>query len=123
MRNSNSTFYKQTREFISNRTKNKDEVTKWVNSTFVTMISLIVFLFIYYLWTINANATLWYDIRELEIQISQLKSEKDIVETRIDKIKSLDNISRDKESIIDMKDINNPISLIIKDDVQYVYNN
>jgi len=119
----NKTFHRHTKEFISNRTKNKQEVTKWVNSTFVTMIGLIIFLFIYYLWTINANATLWYDIRDLEIQISQLKSQKDIVETKIDKIKSLDNISRDPFSTTDMEYIKDSQSLVIKDSIQYVYNN
>ena len=123
MRNQNSTFYKQTKEFISDRSKNRQEVKKWVNSTFITMIGLIIFLFIYYLWTVNANATLWYDIRDLEIQISQLKSQKDIMETKIDKIKSLDNISRDPFSKTDMEHIKDPKSLVIKESVQYVYNN
>ena len=122
MTKGNITFHKHTKEFISNRTKNKQEVTKWVNSTFITIVGLIIFLFIYYLWTLNANATLWYDIRELDVQISQLKSQKDIIETKIDKIKSLDNISWDKEATTDMEDINESISLIIKDDVKYVYN-
>jgi len=122
MTKGNITFHKHTKEFISSRIKNKQEVTKWVNSTFITIVGLIIFLFIYYLWTLNANATLWYDIRELDVQISQLKSQKDIIETKIDKIKSLDNISWDKEATTDMEDINESISLIIKDDVKYVYN-
>jgi hypothetical protein len=123
MDHSNKTFHRHTKEFISNRTIDKQEVTKWVNSTFITIIGLIVFLFIYYLWTINANATLWYDIRDLEIQISQLRSQKDIVETKIDKIKSLDNISRDAFSKTDMEYIKDSESLVIKESVQYVYNN
>jgi len=122
MRNRNSTFYKQTKEFISNRSKNRQEVTKWVNSTFTTMIGLIIFLFIYYLWTINANATLWYDIRDLEIQISQLKSQKDTIKSKIDKIKSLDNIDNDSFSKTDMEHIKDSESLVIKESVQYVYN-
>ena len=118
----NITFHKHTKEFISNRTKNKQEVTKWVNSTFITLVSLIFFLFIYYLWTLNTNATIGYSIRDLDVQISQLQSQKEIIETKIDKIKSLDNISKDKESTTDMEEIKDSISLIIKDDTQYVYN-
>jgi len=120
---SNKTFHIYTKKFISNRTKNKQEITKWVNSTFITIIGLIMFLFIYYLWTVNANATLWYDIRNLEIQISQLKSQKDTMENRIDIIKSLDNINNDTFSKTDMEYINDPQSLVIKESVQYVYNN
>ena len=120
---SNKTFHRHTKKFISNRTKNKQEINKWVNSTFITMIGLIIFLFIYYLWTVNANATLWYDIRKLEIQISQLKSQKDTMENRIDIIKSLDNINNDPFSKTDMEYINESQSLVIKESVQYVYNN
>lgn len=118
----NITFHKHTKEFISNRTKNKQEVTKWINSTFIILVSLIIFLFIYYLWTLNTNATIGYSIRDLDVQISQLQSQKEIIETKIDKIKSLDNISKDKESTTDMEEIKDSISLIIKDDTQYVYN-
>ena len=111
------------KKFISNRSKAKQELNQWVNSTFVTIIWLIIFLFIYYLWTLNANATMWYSIRELEKEISQLKSQKDIMETKIANIKSLDNISNDAFSNIDMLEVSNFESLVISDDIQYVYNN
>lgn len=111
------------KSFVSSRTKAKKELTKWVNSTFITMIWLIAFLFIYYLWTLNANATMWYNIRDFEREISQLKSQKDIMETKIANIKSLDNISKDKFSNTDMLEVKNYESLVISDDIQYVYNN
>ncbi len=111
------------KKFISNRSKEKQELTKWINSTFISIIWLIIFLFIYFLWTLNANATIGYSIRELETEISQLKSQKDIMETKIANIKSLDNISRDKFSTIDMLEVRNYESLVIKENVQYVYNN
>lgn len=123
MRDSNVTFHKHTKEFISNRSKNKQEVKKWINSTFIILVWLISFLFIYYLWTVNANATLGYNIRDLDIQISQLKTQKEIIETKIDKIKSLDNISNDPFSNIDIEEVNESISLVIKDGKKYVYNN
>ncbi len=123
MRNNNSTLYKRTKNFVSNRTKSKKEVESGVNSTFVTMVGLVVFLFIYYLWTINANATLWYDIRDLDLKISQLKAQKDTMENKIDIIKSLDNINNDSFSKTDMEEINDSFSLVIKEDTQYVYNN
>jgi len=123
MRNNNSTLYKRTKNFVSNRTKSKKEVESGVNSTFVTMVGLVVFLFIYYLWTLNANATLWYDIRDLDLKISQLKAQKDTMENKIDIIKSLDNINNDSFSKTDMEEINDSFSLVIKEDTQYVYNN
>jgi len=123
MRNSNVTFHRHTKEFISDRSKNKIEIKKWVNSTFIILVWLISFLFIYYLGTVNANATLGYEIRDLDIQISQLKSQKEIIETKIDKIKSLDNISNDPFSNTDMEEVNESISLVIKDGKKYVYNN
>lgn len=121
--NKNSTINNYKKSFISNRTKAKQELTKWVNSTFVTIIWLIIFLFIYYLGTLNANATMWYSIREFEREISQLKSQKDIMETKIANIKSLDNISNDSFSNTDMLEVKKFESLVISDDTQYVYNN
>ena len=111
------------KRFISNRSKAKKELTQWINSTFVSTIWLIIFLFIYYLWTLNANATMWYKIRDLEKEISQLKSQKDIIDTKIANIKSLDNISNDPFSNKDMLEVKNFESLVINDDIQYVYNN
>jgi len=45
------------------------------------------------------------------------------MENRIDIIKSLDNINNDTFSKTDMEYINDPQSLVIKESVQYVYNN
>jgi len=122
MENSKKTFYKYKKRFVSQRTKTKQDFIKWINSTFLTIMWLIIFLFVYYLWTLNANATLGYSIRDLDIQISQLQDQKEIIETKIDKIKSLDNISKDRYSNTDMEDSTNPISLIVKDNETYAYN-
>lgn len=111
------------KSFISNRSEAKKELNQWINSTFITIIWLIIFLFIYYLWTLNANATMWYDIRELESQISQLKSKRDTVVSKIANLKSWDNIDNDTFSNKDMVEVSKFESLIISDNIQYVYNN
>lgn len=111
------------KSFISNRSEAKKELNQWINSTFITIIWLIIFLFIYYLWTLNANATMWYDIRELESQISQLKSKRDTVVSKIANLKSWDNIDNDTFSNKDMVEISKFESLIISDNIKYVYNN
>lgn len=109
--------------FISNRKKAKQELTKWVNSTFIIMIGLIISLFLYYVWTLNANATAWYEIRELEREKNQLLSEKEIIRVKISQLESSDNINKDEEAKKDMEKVEDPEYLVIKQWVQYVYNN
>ena len=115
---------KYNKKFISRRIKKKEELNKWINSTFLILVTLIIFLFIYYLWTLNANATMWYSIRNLEKEIYQLKSKKDIIETKIANLKSLDNISKDKSANEEMENIWWDFqSMVINENIQYAYNN
>ncbi len=109
--------------FISKRKKAKQELTKWVNSTFVIMMGLIVSLFLYYVWSLNANATAGYEIRELEMEKNQLLSEKEIIRVKISQLESSDNIDKDKSAKQDMEKVVEPDYLVIKQWVQYVYNN
>jgi len=113
--------YKKT--FISKRKKAKQELTKWINSTFVIMMWLIVSLFLYYVWSLNANATAGYEIRELEREKNQLLSEKEIIRVKISQLESSDNIDKDSWAKEDMQKVVEPDYLVIKQAVQYVYNN
>jgi cell division protein FtsB len=119
----NVTYNDYRNNFISKRSKVKEDLTKWVNSTFIIIMILIIFLFIYYLWTLNANATNGYSIRSLEKEIYQLNSKKDIIETKIANMKSLDSISKDDFSNKYIESAWKYDSLVIKEWVKYVFNN
>ncbi len=108
--------------FISNRKKAKQELTQWVNSTFVIMIGLIVSLFLYYVWTLNANATAWYQIRELEKEKNQALSEQEIINVLKSKLESWDKINTKNNNSENMIEVKNTQYLVIKKGIQYVYN-
>ena len=121
--NSKITIKDYEKAFVSNRKKAKQELTKWVNSTFVIMMGLIISLFFYYVWSLNANATAGYEIRELEKEKNQLLSEKEIITVKISQLESSDNINKDESAKQDMEKVVEPDYLVIKQGVQYVYNN
>ena len=121
--NSKITIKDYQKAFVSNRKKAKQELTKWVNSTFVIMLWLIISLFLYYIVSLNANATAGYDIRELERERNQLLSEKEIITVKISQLESSDNIDKGSEAKKDMEKVEEPDYLVIEQWVQYVYNN
>lgn len=83
---------------------------------------MITFLLIYYVWTLNVNATQWYNIRDLQKTQTELKVELERLDVKIAEIESLDTITSDP--IIDnMEPIDDPDYVVIRSDVQYVYNN
>ena len=86
------------------------------------MISVIVGLLLYYVWILNVNATQGYNIRQLEIERKNLEIDKQLLEVKIAELESLGNIMQD-EDLNDMEKVEDPDYLVIKDDVQYVYNN
>ncbi len=108
------------REFVSNRKKEKENLKSWINSTFVIMLSLIVSLLLYYVWILNANATKWYNIRELEKERRSLLIEQETMKMKISEIESLKIIEEDMK---DMERVENPDFIVIKKWEQYVYNN
>lgn len=86
------------------------------------MLSVIGFLLIYYVWILNVNATKGYNIRTLEIEKRNLMIEKERLDVKIAELESLTNIIDEWETE-NMVPIENPDYLVIKSDVQYVYNN
>lgn len=105
--------------FYSQRKKDKDKFQVWVTSTYIIMLSFISVLLLYYVWMLNANATKWENIRQLTNQMEQLKLERQRLDVRISEVESLDTIDQDRK---DMENIENPDYLVIKDNVNYVYN-
>lgn len=109
------------RNFLSRRKKEKDQIDFWVNSVYVTLLSIICLLLLYYVWILNVNATKWYNIIELEIQKKNLMMEKELLDVKIAELESLSTILKD-EDLQNMDKIENPEYLVIKDDVQYTFN-
>ena len=85
------------------------------------MLAMIIVLLMYYLFTLNTSATRWYNIRDLERQRQELTIEKERLDTKIAELDSSDSIESEK-SLINIEDARNPEYLVIKSDVQYVYN-
>ena len=109
------------KSFFSNRKKEKEKFNIWMTSTYVGLLSIISLLLLYYVWTLNINATKWYNIRQLEIEKQNLLMEKEQLDVRIAELESLSNIMNDEE-LKNMEKIDEPDYLVIKDNVQYVYN-
>ncbi len=86
------------------------------------MIGLIACLIIYYVWIINVNATQGYNIRQLEIEKRNLTVEKQLLDVKIAELESLTNILNNDE-VKNMEKVENPDYLVIKEGVNYVYNN
>ncbi len=109
------------RNFFSKRKKEKEKFNFWVTYTYIALLVIIILLFLYYVWILNVNATKWYDIIELELQKRNLLMEKERLDMKIAELESLTNIMNDSD-LKNMEKVNDPNFLVIKDDVQYVYN-
>jgi hypothetical protein len=53
------------------------------------MLSFISVLLLYYVWIINVNATKGTSIQKLDIQMQQLKLEKELLDVKIAELESL----------------------------------
>lgn len=110
--------------FISKRWKEKKSIQFDISFTYIIMIWFIFILLIYYIWIINANATKWFSIRQLEQEKKNLLIEKEQLEVKIANLESIDWINDENmESLENMEKVENPDYLVIKEWVNYVYNN
>ena len=109
--------------FSSKRKKKKDEMYFWINSTYSFLLAFIAGLFIYYIWILNVNATQGYNIRTLEVERQNLLLQKELLDVKISNLESLKNIenSTDFDSI--MEKVENPDFVVIRNWVNYAYNN
>jgi hypothetical protein len=105
--------------FYSQRKKDKDKYQVWITSTYIIMLSFISILLLYYVWMHNANATQWEQILQLTNQMDQLNIEKQRLDVRIAEVESLWTLEQDDHG---MEAIEDPDFLVIKDNVNYVYN-
>ncbi len=100
--------------FFSERKTTRENYKMSFTKTYILTISMIWFLWIYYVWTLNLNATKWYQIRNLEIERRNLMFEENLLNMKIAEVQSLSNISEDA-SINTMESIENPNYLVLKD--------
>ncbi len=110
--------------FVSKRWKEKQSIKFDISFTYIIMIGFIFLLLIYYIWIINANATKWFSIRQLEQQKKNLMIEREQLEVKIANLESLDWIKDENmENVENMEKVENPDYLVIKEWVNYAYKN
>lgn len=110
------------KSFFSKRKKEKENFNFWIRSTYITMLTLICGLLLYYILMLNSTATKGYNIIELEKEKRNLIIEKERLDVKIAELESLDTISGQEDTSI-MEPVENADYLVIKENVQYVYNN
>lgn len=110
--------------FVSKRWKEKQSIKFDISFTYIIMIGFIFLLLIYYIWIINANATKWFSIRQLEQEKKNLMIEKEQLEVKIANLESIDWINDENmENIDNMEKVENPDYLVIKEWINYAYKN
>ena len=110
-------------KFYSNRKKKKDAIYFWINSTFSYLLWFIIIAFIYYIWILNVNATQGYNIRTLEMQRQNLLLQKELLDVKISNLESLKTIENSKNFNSIMEETEDPDFVVIKNWVNYAYNN
>ncbi len=112
---------RKTQSFYAARKRNQEQLQFGYQSTYMILLGCIAFLLIYYVWILNANATQWFAIRDLENVQKELKVELERLDVKIAEIESSDAIGSDNELQQIMEDYEDPNYLVIKENVQYVY--
>ncbi len=107
--------------FFSRRKKERDKLNIGYQKTYIGLVGFIVFLLIYYVWTINVNATQGYEIRQLQNMKRELKNDLNRLESTISELDSSNTILSDDMSK-HMEQSYDPQYLVIKEEKQYVYN-
>lgn len=108
-------------KFFSERKTTRENFKLWINTTYILSLLFIWFLWIYYVWTLNINATKWYNIRNLEIQRNNLSVEKELLEVKIAELESLSSLMK-WDGIENMEKIENWEFLVVKDMKWYAFN-
>ena len=100
--------------FFSERKTSRENYKMSFTNTYILTILMIWFLWIYYVWSLNVNATKWYQIRNLELERRTLMFEQNLLNMKIAEVESLNSISEDNTINI-MESIENPNYLVLKD--------
>ena len=109
-------------KFFSKKKTTRDEFRIGLTSTYIMILSFIWILWIYYVWSLNVNATSSYDLRKLEIEKRALLNEKELLMFEVAKLESLNNLkTRWLKDKVEIKDIKMKY-LVKKETEQYVFN-
>lgn len=100
--------------FFSERKVSRENFKLSFTKTYILTLIMIWILWIYYVWTLNINATKWYTIRNLEIERRNLVVEENLLNMKIAEVQSLNNIFSDS-IITSMQPVDSPKFLVLKD--------
>lgn len=100
--------------FFSERKTTRENYKLSFTKTYIITLLMIGFLWIYYVWALNVNATKWYKIRNLEIQRRDLVFKENLLNMKIAEVQSLNNVANDPTTLV-METAENPKYLVLKD--------
>lgn len=108
--------------FFSQRKTTRENFKLWVNTTYILALLFIWILWIYYVWTLNINATKWYNIRNLELLKNSLTIEKELLEVKIAEFESLSTLMK-WDWVNNMEKVDKAEFLVVKDMKNYAFKN
>lgn len=100
--------------FFSERKTTRENYKLSFTKTYIIALLMIGFLWIYYVWALNVNATKWYKMRNLEIQRRDLVFKENLLNMKIAEVQSLNNVANDPATLV-METTENPKYLVLKD--------
>lgn len=100
--------------FFSERKAMREQYKLSMTQAYVLAIGMIALLGIYYVWTLNANATNGYNIRKLELLQRESTFEENILDIHIAESESTNTISN-HPSVKGMQEVDRPEFLVMKD--------
>jgi hypothetical protein len=109
-------------KFFSQRKTTRENFKLWVNTTYILALLFIWFLWIYYVWTLNVNATKGYNIRNLELEKNSLTIEKELLDVKVADLESLSTLMK-WEWLNNMEKIDKAEFLVVKDLKDYAFKN
>mgnify|MGYP006910096840 CR=1 FL=1 len=100
--------------FLSTRKTVRENFKLNFTQAYILTLIMIGILGVYYVWTLNANATRWYTMRNLEMTKRTLLFEDNLLDVKIAEVESLNNVTSNPV-VQKMDKIDKPQYLILKD--------
>ncbi len=109
--------------FFSLRKTTRENFKISSNTTYIVSLLFIRFLWIYYVWTLNINATAWYNIRNLELLKNNLNIESQLLSVKIAESESITNIVKWWEDSQIMEKVDKTDFIVINNLKDYAFKN
>jgi hypothetical protein len=100
--------------FFSERKAARENFHLSFTQTYVLAIMMIAFLWVYYVWILNQNATKGYNIRNLQVSYRELLFKENLLDIRIAEGRSIDAIVN-SPVVARMENVEKPSFLVLKD--------